>query len=84
MVSSGVQQGSVLGPVLFIFFVNDVVCCMTENVSHELFADDAKFHTVIKNVNLNSGPIQHSLDLVVPRVNHLQFKLCPTKCSVMR
>ena len=37
-----VHQGSVLGPVLFILFVNDITECITDNVSVKLFADDAK------------------------------------------
>ena len=41
-VISGVPQGS----VLFILFVNDIVCCVSENVSVKLFADDAKICTV--------------------------------------
>jgi hypothetical protein len=64
-VISGVPQGSVHGPVLFILFVNDIVCCMADNVSVKLFADDAKIYAVIDNVNFNSSQLQHSHDLVV-------------------
>ena len=37
-VSSGVPQGSVLGPCLFLFFINDLPDCVSSNV--RLFADD--------------------------------------------
>ena len=83
-VISGVPQGSVLGPVLFILYVNDIVCCIADNVSVKLFADDAKIYTVIDDVNFNSSQLQHSLDLVVSWADHWQLKLSPTKCSVMR
>ena len=63
-VISGVPQGSVLGHVLFILFVNDITECITDNVSVKLFADDAKVYSVINDVNFNSFKLQHTLDSI--------------------
>ena len=45
-VSSGVPQGSVLGPTLFLIFINDV-CDISNNltVSCKLYADDIKLYS---------------------------------------
>ena len=46
-VKSGIPQGSVLGPILFVVFINDMPrviknCC-------KLFADDAKIYSAIQS-----------------------------------
>jgi len=41
-VASGVPQGSVLGPVLFVLFVNDIIYCADSSVTIKMFADDTK------------------------------------------
>ena len=48
-VMSGIPQGSILGPVLFIIYMND----LPENITSEiyLFADDTKIYCVIETIN---------------------------------
>jgi hypothetical protein len=41
-VTSGIPQGSVLGPILFVIYINDVPECV--NASTYIFADDTKIY----------------------------------------
>jgi len=64
-VLSGFTQDSVIGPVLFMLFVNVIVFGMADSVSVKLFADDAKIYTVIDLVNVNSNQLQHGIDPLI-------------------
>ena len=46
-VSSDVPQGSVLVPILFIFFLNDVTDSFHDSIFAQLFADDIKIYTTL-------------------------------------
>ena len=58
-VTSGTPKGSVLGPVLFLMFINDFPDVI--EVLLKLFADDAKVYNILSNLN-DVHPLQRSVD----------------------
>ena len=89
-VTSGIPQGSVLGPVLFLIYINDLPLDIVSPLS--LFADDSKIFTRIiseKNSrNLNSNVngkevLQNDLDAVRDWASKWKMEFNVDKCKIM-
>jgi len=81
-VISGVPQGSVLGPLLFLVYINDIVNIFDDKVDIKLFADDVKIYVVIDNI-CDCLLLQRSLSNLLEWANIWQLKISIPKCSVL-
>ncbi len=79
-VLSGVPQGSVLGPLLFVIFINDLVFNKTNKC--KLYADDTKVISIIKSQDDISN-LQDDLDKMVEWSDKWLVKFNNDKCKVM-
>jgi hypothetical protein len=79
-VTSGVPQGSVLGPCLFHFFINDLPDNIRSNVT--LFADDTILYSQISN-SQDSIRLQDDLSKLENWQKTWQMKFNPEKCQVL-
>ena len=78
-VCSGVPQGSVLGPLLFNIFIND----MNKSVAHsilKLYADDSLLYKPILN-SMDSDSFQTDLNSLVGWADASQMKFNVKKCE---
>jgi hypothetical protein len=77
---SGVPQGSVLGPLFFVIFSNDMTDLL--DVPFQLYADDLKIYNVIET-NEDCLKLQRNIDLTRnwARTNNLLLNI--NKCNVV-
>ncbi|KAI8510470.1 hypothetical protein Bbelb_113860 [Branchiostoma belcheri] len=82
-VASGVPQGSVLGPLLFMIFVSDIPAELKNFVS--LFADDTKVYAAAQECEENSHSecLQADLGKLQEWSERMQMRFHPDKCKVL-
>jgi hypothetical protein len=79
-VLSGVPQGSVLGPLLFVVYINDMPDGLL-NIS-KLFADDSKILAIVED-RFSSERLQGDLDKVCEWARDWRMRLNVGKCKVI-
>lgn len=78
--SSGVPQGSVLGPLLFNVFINDLSQILTNFIL--LFADDLKIYRIIRSLS-DLAELQADLDRLHEWTRTNKLRLNISKCCAM-
>ena len=83
-VSSGVPQGSVLGPILFILYINHVTHNLT--CKFKIFADDIKIYYSYKaeDAHIAQTTIQRNIDILIRTSDSWNLVINQSKCTVMR
>ena len=62
-VESGVPQGSVLGPLLFLIYINDLERNLKSNI--KFFADDTMMlFSLVKDPDISALDLNHNLDII--------------------
>ena len=78
-VESGVPQGSILGPLLFLIYIND----LERNTKYNIifFADDTMLLSVVKNPKISAEDLNHDLEVIYQWAYQwkLEFNPDPTK-----
>ena len=81
-VLSGIPQGSVLGPVLFVIFINDMPLVCNNLCESFLFADDAKLYRHICDIQ-DVEALNKSCQNIFDWCQNWLMKLNVNKCKVM-
>ena len=79
-VLSGVPQGTVLDPLMFLLYVNDISTGIGSSI--RLFADDCVLYRVIKSTE-DHDQLQHDLNILTEWTKQWQMVLNPAKCVIL-
>ena len=87
LVASGVPQGSVLGPILFLVFINNIAANLT--CSYKIFADDLKIymrmrHDSNENHSADKDICQRDITTLHEVACSWSLRLNESKCAVLR
>ena len=82
-VLSGVPQGTVLGPLFFLVYINDISKGLSKGTKLRLFADDSLLYRTIKNPS-DSVTLQKDLNTLQLWETKWKMEFHPGKCQYLR
>ena len=83
VITAGVPQGSILGPLLFILYMNDLPLHIDNNI--DMFADDSTLYTSGHNVDEIQRSLQNNLNAITTwcEDNRMVLNVAKTKCMLI-
>ena len=81
IVTSGVTQGTVLGPILFLLYINDIENNLTSKI--RLFVDDSALYRKIDTL-ADSHSLQQDIRRLQDWADKWQMKFNTNKCKLLR
>ena len=81
-IESGVPQGSVLGSLLFLIYINDLEKGIKSHI--KFFADDTSLFSIVKDPSASASELNHDLKLISQWAHQwkMSFNPDPTKQAV--
>ena len=79
VIESGVPQGSVLGPLLFLIYINDLEINIKSHV--KFFADETMLFSIVKDPIVSANDLNYDLDIIYRWAHQwkMEFNPDPTK-----
>ena len=74
-IETGIPQGSILGPLLFLIYINNLADRLITNV--RLFAEDVSLFSVVHDINLTATNLNSDLSKINAWANHWKMTFNP-------